>query len=686
MANFNVENNASTYITSNIAYNDSTIPVNDTSSFPSPYFRATLDDGSGNIEIVDVATVYSAGDEFQNVSRGQEGTSSQDFAADTTIENRITRDTYDNNRVNLIKPKYVDGAAADDGGWAANLAVGGFSSAGQSGVTAIGYKASSGAPRSEAIGTKATSSFQSTVIGYNTTISGSQGVVVGKDVIGANDSVMLGMNAGNYLETGGTENVAVGRDAQVYGNGRRNVSIGFDSLAGDGLTARDDNTVVGAESQADYFETVVVGSRASANGGPRGVAVGYLSSANVGSVVVGHNSDAGTSGVSIGENISVNGSTGIEQIAIGNSANPSHNHAIGIGVNAEATALESMALGPDTFANASTSNGRGNIALGEDAKAYVDNDPGSQVSNIAVGRDAKVYGYNSVGVGDGAQVHSGTSEGVAVGGASLSDNNGAVAVGYGAASGVGGGPDVAIGKNATGSSTGASIGVGLEADAVGNASIAVGGRSTASNDESIAIGYNSNAVSNGAIAIGKNASNEASGESVIVGYGAISEGSPGPGRTIFGSGAAAYGQTVAVGRNTVANNTSVAVGDSAQAGQYGTGDTDAVAIGNSASATGQASVAVGNDAKVYTGSQGGMHISSGISSPGGTTYQNSVTTGGQGRIEARNFISHVSKNAPSDSALVYQEYSVFVDSADNYLKAKWKDAGGSTHVTTLGTP
>ena len=84
-------NNGKTTLASDITNSATTIAVNDASVFPSlsagDTFFMTLEDLSGNIEIVSVSAVSSNN---LTVARAQEGTTARAFSTGNKAENRLT--------------------------------------------------------------------------------------------------------------------------------------------------------------------------------------------------------------------------------------------------------------------------------------------------------------------------------------------------------------------------------------------------------------------------------------------------------------------------------------------------------------------------------------------------------------------------------------------------------------------
>lgn len=88
-------NNAKTTLATMVAPADTYISCVDASKFPTltagTYFLATLDNGSGSVEVIKVTGVV--GNNLTPVVRAQEGTVASSFPVGARIENRVTRDT-----------------------------------------------------------------------------------------------------------------------------------------------------------------------------------------------------------------------------------------------------------------------------------------------------------------------------------------------------------------------------------------------------------------------------------------------------------------------------------------------------------------------------------------------------------------------------------------------------------------
>ncbi len=98
-----IPNNAHALLFANISAVDTSLTVEagkadsfavaDTTDWltPSDWFRATIEDAAGNIEIIKVGTRASGSGVFSVILRGQEGTTARAFAAGSIVETRLTQ-------------------------------------------------------------------------------------------------------------------------------------------------------------------------------------------------------------------------------------------------------------------------------------------------------------------------------------------------------------------------------------------------------------------------------------------------------------------------------------------------------------------------------------------------------------------------------------------------------------------
>ncbi|MDO9849733.1 ESPR-type extended signal peptide-containing protein, partial [Glaesserella parasuis] len=210
----------------------------------------------------------------------------------------------------------------DDG----TIGIGKESKAGY-GAIAIGQKSKAEARHNVAIGYKADSGKQvnSITIGYNTKVTGEEGIAIGKESKAGGKSVVLG--------------------GQAKGTSTQTVAIG--NLA---TASASQSIAIGARSKSTAEYGIAVGGSASADG-KNAVAVGRESKGTgANSIAIGKSArTAGVDSVVVGAHINV---TGEKSVAIGRQAN-SGSHSTALGYQASAGGMHSVAVGE----NAVTNNG-----------------------------------------------------------------------------------------------------------------------------------------------------------------------------------------------------------------------------------------------------------------------------------------------------------------------------------------
>ncbi|WGE31418.1 YadA-like family protein [Actinobacillus genomosp. 2] len=323
-------------------------------------------------------------------------------------------------------------------------------------ATAIGLNSVSYGPGTIAIGQGATADNNAhsvqyaTAIGVNANASNDNTVAIGKSAAASgNEATALGLGS----EAKQTATTAVGSKAKALAD--QATAVGFDSYA-----AAQGTVALGQSASAERTGAFAGGMSSNA-GGERSVAVG--SSANAGgtySVAIGNSSTSATS----------------SSIALGNGAkniykpndpdaekNQLGSNAVAIGLNAETSELDTIAIG-----NRSTASG--NIAT-------------------AIGSQAKAEGTASLAVGD--RVEAKANFATVLGSFSKAENI------Y----------DIAIGSEATanGANGGHALAMGYKSEATGFASISEGIYSNASGRQSVSLGYAASSTENNAMALGQNA-------------------------------------------------------------------------------------------------------------------------------------------------------------------------------------
>ena len=285
---------------------------------------------------------------------------------------------------------------------------------------------------------------------------------------GAEDNVLIGLNAGNNITTA-DGNVFIGKDVGNQTTGSNSVAIGWEAMASSG-SAVFNSVAVGYRSlwQATGGNNVAVGLNAeTASGSFSGVTAVGASAASLNTsndiTAVGANAlDANTTGTNntaVGKDALGANTTGANNVAIGNGA-----------LDAITTSGEHTAVGTDALG--SLTSGIWNTAVGRAALAAATT--GSQ--NVAIGW-ATAGGANptrGVYVGERAGGNlGGGNDSVAIGSTALLGASGAsatpggtVAIGSGCLQSINGGnQNVAIGQNA------------LQANTTGSGNTVVGAES-----------------------------------------------------------------------------------------------------------------------------------------------------------------------------------------------------------------
>nr|WP_254617193.1 YadA-like family protein [Burkholderia metallica] len=313
---------------------------------------------------------------------------------------------------------------------------------------------------------------------------------------------------------------------------------------------------------------------------------------NTGTYAAATPARAGTSATAIGANASA---TGISAVALGGNTVANATNAVALGTLARATGAETVAVGvgANAAANNATAMGRSAVAASTNTTA---------VGNIA---------YAS---GDGA-----TALGVA------SSAVGANAIAVGRQASTSGTFGTAIGYQAKGTTN--AIGMGVLADASGNASVALGNRASSAGTNSVAVGSgatagNTNAVAIGALARGAGEAGTAVGVgAAAAGYHSIALGA---------NASAGHSESVAIGVNSITDRAnSVSVGSASLQRQItnlaaGTANTDAVNVGqmNTALAAkvdnAYVNVNPGAGATTATAASGSVAIGGSTSAAGGS--------------------------------------------------------------------
>ncbi|MCT8841309.1 YadA-like family protein, partial [Glaesserella parasuis] len=301
----------------------------------------------------------------------------------------------------------------------------GKSSKASYGAIAIGEESKAEARHNVAIGYKADSGEQvnSITIGYNTKVSGEQGIAIGKESKAGGRSVVLGGQAegtttqtvviGNLAKATGSQSIAIGADTKAEGYG--SISIGGDDL--DSTAYHDNNSTnqprrtttakgkasvaIGGLSLATGDGSIVVGPLASASH-TEGIAIGARSKSTAEyGIAVGGGATAGKNAVAVGRESK---GAGTDSIAIGNSAKTTGADSVVVGASINVT-------------------GEKLVAIGREASA--------KSHSTALGYKASAGGMHSVAVGEQATTNNQASRATALGNNSIVLVGGGVALGYG---------------------------------------------------------------------------------------------------------------------------------------------------------------------------------------------------------------------------------------------------------------
>ncbi|MDG6274951.1 hypothetical protein P9Z66_10715, partial [Glaesserella parasuis] len=335
------------------------------------------------------------------------------------------------------KPFLLDGASKSDRGSDDGTIGIGKKSKASYGAIAIGEESKAEARHNVAIGYKADSGTDanSITIGYNTKVSGEQGIAIGKESKAGGRSVVLGGQAkgegtqtvviGNLAKATGSQSIAIGADTKAEGYG--SISIGGDDLdqtdyhannannANNGSSRRTTtakgkaSVAIGGLSLATGDGSIVVGPLASASH-VEGIAIGARSkSTNEYGIAVGGGATAGKNAVAVGRDS--NGG-GTDSIAIGNSAKTTGADSVVVGANIDVTDENLVAVGSRAS-----------------AKSH----------STALGYKASAGGMHSVAVGESATTNDGAARATALGNNTVVTVGGGVALGYGSNASTAGG-------------------------------------------------------------------------------------------------------------------------------------------------------------------------------------------------------------------------------------------------------
>ncbi|WP_432757013.1 YadA-like family protein [Burkholderia cenocepacia] len=300
--------------------------------------------------------------------------------------------------------------------------------------------------------------------------------------------------------------------------------------------------------------------------------------------------------------------------------------ATAIGANANATGTSAVALGGNTVASAQNATAIGTLSRATGSES------------AAVGTSANAAGANASAFGQAAGAQAANT--TAMGSRSAATADGATALGY-SASAVGANA-IAVGRQASTSGTygtaigyqakGATnaVGVGVLADASGNASVALGNRASGAGTSAVAIGSGATAGNANAVALGAGSVTNRD-NSVSVGSAAqqrqitnLAAGTQNTDAVNLGQMNTALSTKVdntyfkvnsTAAGSVVTSANSIAIGPGASATPAGAVGSNSIAIGNGAAAGGTDSIMIGTNAR-HAGS-GGTVVGGNASAMGG---------------------------------------------------------------------
>ena len=241
-----------------------------------------------------------------------------------------------------------------------------------------------------------------------------------KSTSGSNNFA-AGLNAGNSIQSGGNDNVAVGDEAgTAITTGDKNVLVGY--RAGDAITTGSSNVAIGRDALT------------SETAGSKCIAIGS------GALETQNNSGTDDSfNVGIGENSGVSVTTGDKNSLVG--------HLTGDSLT---TGNQNVAVGYQALAGGTTYDG--NTAVGHQALLVADNTSGADGNNVAIGASAGstvTSGVRNVlvGVSTGASLTTGNDNIMIGKGADVSANAAANQITIGNDINAGGNNNFAFGKS-----------------------------------------------------------------------------------------------------------------------------------------------------------------------------------------------------------------------------------------------
>ena len=280
-----------------------------------------------------------------------------------------------------------------------------------------------------------------------------------------------------------------------------------------------------------------------------------------------------------------------------------------------ANALQQTVIGPSA-----SSTGQYNVAIGRNASVQSSRTAATAVGNgarvgssqggnngVAVGTNAVVEKNAGTAIGPNAYVKNGDNA-TAVGMQANAWGTSALALGHGASATST--EAIAIGTN-TSSSQADTIAMGTSSVASGSRSVAIGNGTDATGGSSVALGNSAQALATNAIAIGVSADTNVNADGIAIGSNTEVSGSQG----------------ISIGLSAAASQASVAIGSNASV----TTGTESTAIGPFAGATGNASLALGRGAKANANNTIAL-AATGATSTVATQYGIDIRTSDSGSV------------------------------------------------------
>jgi len=282
-------NNAESITAASILAADLTLTVatGDGVKFPAPiaeqHFIVTLTDGT-NYEIIKVTTKTT--DTF-TIERAQEGTTALDWAAGSTVSQRLTAGAFqallDLEGTKLGALRSVAAGIGSTATGNNSVSIGKNAAATKVESVALGYGCTSSYNRAVAIGRNCTSSYEHTVsIGNQCASSAYYSTAMGYSCNASGDySVAVGYKAA----TTGRNGTAVGQSAQASGS--KSVAIGTGTQA-----SSSSSIAIGASAKSSSGSTVAIGSLSKAIGTSSVVLGARAYTANYGAIALGERASA----------------------------------------------------------------------------------------------------------------------------------------------------------------------------------------------------------------------------------------------------------------------------------------------------------------------------------------------------------------------------------------------------------